>query len=109
MRFILPRLFGLALIAGIASFLLAFLAKALMALAIVGTIVYFVMSRFGRRHRHSRQGFDQRTDLYGRPDHRYMGGAPYGYNGFSSNGFDSRDEVTPVYQSRRAEGIIPIN
>ncbi len=96
MKFILPRLFGLALIAGIGAFLLAMIFKALLAIALVGTVVHLAIKRFGGRHWKGREQYG----MYGYHNPQMQGGKHF--NPFGNN-------VVPVTNAQRNTGIIPIN
>lgn len=89
--FILPRIFGLAIIAGIASLLLIMVAKLLVGVAIIGTVV--MMIKKGMRH----QG---RPEMYGASGYGAMlarGGTSNSYQPLAMN------------VQQRSSGIIPIN
>lgn len=91
--FILPRVFGLAIIAGIASFLLAMVAKILIGAAVIGTIVMAVKSGINRRRGHQ-QG------MYGMQNYndRHLGATPFYQN-----------SPMAMNMQQRSNGIIPIN
>lgn len=55
MKFILPRLLGLALLAGAASFLLAMIFKLLIGIVMIGSVVYLATRVIGKWYRHNRQ------------------------------------------------------
>jgi hypothetical protein len=98
MKFILPRLFGLALLAGIASFLLAMIFKVLIGAVIIGTIVYFASKAFGRRRK---QGVGMQYQGHYPAD-------PFGYRPQQPfAGFD-RQPMQAAY-TQRNPGIVPIN
>jgi hypothetical protein len=96
MKFILPRIAALALIAGIASFLLAMIAKVLIGATIIGGIVMLAKKAFNNR----RRGHEQAM-IYG----------PQGFNQMQyANAPFFKNNVMPVNkQSQRSNGIIPIN
>jgi len=94
MKFILPRIAGLALIAGIASFLLAMVAKVLIGATIIGGVIMLAKKAFGRQ-----RGYEQGM-MYG----------PQGFNQMPySNAPFFQDKVMPVMSQQHSNGIIPIN
>ena len=103
MKFILPRVFGLAIIAGIAAFLLAMIAKVLLAAAFIGTIAYFIKSRF----RHRRQAYMQ--NQYGMQSQQGFGQMNNGPEMYRGQSPFYRSDVQPVGNMQRSSGIIPIN
>lgn len=98
MKFILPRLLGLAVIAGIASFILAMIFKLLIGVIIIGTLAYFATRLFTKRHRHDM------AVHYGGP---YMT-SPFG-NGPQQPYPDFGQYPTPVRHAGGQAAIIPIN
>jgi len=96
MKFILPRLIGLTVIAGIGALLLSMVFKVLICATIVGAIVHLTARRFGRKH-HA----EGRQDMFEGGPFGRMQRAPF--HPFGNN------EVMPVYSQQRATGIIPIN
>lgn len=103
MKFILPRVFGLAIIAGIASLLLAMIAKVLLAASFIGMIAYFIRKGIQRRRRdymqapYGMQSYQGYAQMQAGPE-AYYGQSPF-----------YRNDVMPVGNAQRPAGIIPIN
>lgn len=98
MKFMLPAIFGLAIVTGLAAILLAAISKILIVAGIIGAIITFAARRITRRKQQSAmqggQGFNQ---MHGSNDFYY--GRPSFYQG----------DVVPVSNSQRQPGITPIN
>lgn len=96
MKFILPRILGLALIAGVASLLLAMLAKLLLGAALITGIVMVAKKGINRRRQagmmYGQQGFGQMEQQH------Y--GAPF---------YNQTSNAMPINRQQRSSGIIPIN
>lgn len=99
MKFILPKIFGLAIITGIGAILLAAISKILIIIGIVGTVIYLVMSRFAHHKK-----MQQQYGIYGPQNFGQMNDAMY-QNRSSFYGND----VVPVKNKQHTSGIIPIN
>lgn len=98
MKFILPRLLGLAVIAGIASFVLAMIFKLLIGVIIIGTLAYFATRLFSKRHKQdaaAHYGGQYMTSPFGNgPQHPYPDFGQY---------------PMPVRHTSGHAAIIPIN
>lgn len=98
MKFVLPAIFGLAIITGLAAILLAAISKILIVVGIMGAIVTFAARKIARRKQQyamqGGQGFNQMNDGNG-----FYYGRPSFYQG----------DVVPVSKNQRHSGIIPIN
>ena len=94
MKFILPRVFGLALIAGAASFLLFIVFKLLIGIAAIGLLFMIGKKLMRRSFAH---------------DARMMNGDQS--FGRMRQGFAQQyhNDVMPVHSFQRSSGIIPIN
>lgn len=98
MKFILPRLLGLALLAGAASFLLAMIFKLLIGIVMIGSVIYLATRVIGKWYRHNRQapyGGPQYPDHY------------YGYRPQQQAPFGQQPR--PVNNRYKEPAIIPIN
>ncbi|MEO7309067.1 MAG: hypothetical protein ABIX01_01620 [Chitinophagaceae bacterium] len=95
MKRILPKIIGLALIAGAASFVLAMIAKLLIGVAFIGLIAWYVKSRFSNRRSGIQQSFgDPRVSP--------------GYFQSQQHSF-SHTETSPFNTPKNNMAIIPIN
>ena len=97
MKFILPRLLGLTIIAGIGALLLSMLFKVLVCATVVGAIVHFA----ARKMAHKRGLRGNQQDMFDGNPFGQMQRAPY--HPFQGN------DVMPVRSQQRSSGIIPIN
>ena len=98
MKFVLPAIFGLAIVTGLAAILLAAISKILIVAGIIGAIITFVARRITRRKQQyvmqGGHGFNQMNDGDGFHYRR-----PSFYQG----------DVVPVSNNQRRSGIFPIN
>lgn len=93
MKRILPKLIGVALIAGIAAFILSMIAKLLFAVAILGIAILFIKNRISRRMAAGPQQM---------PYGQSFNGMPYPQQFNTGN-------IVPVQGKQAVPGIIPIN
>ena len=101
MKFILPRIIGLTVIAGIATLLMSLVFKVLVLASIVGIIVSLVGRKMSRRRQ-----MMQQYGMQGQQGFGQMPGGPESY--FGQSPFH-RSDVAPVYNAQRSSAIIPIN
>lgn len=91
--FLLPRILGLAIIAGMAAFLLALIAKVLIAAAIIGAAAMIVKKAIGHQKR-KRSGLDNAQE--------------YRMNKFGNSPF-YRQNPMEMNRQHQNYSIIPIN
>lgn len=101
MKFLLPKILGLTLIAGVATILLAAIFKVLLLVSIVGLIIRFGANKFLRRKQ-----MQEQYGMYGEQQFRSLQNGPEMFNGRSPF---YNNKIVPDGRQQRSSGIIPIN